>query len=318
MKRILGYIILIALCFSGYGQKDKGSEFRIWEDSLIQLRNQVMNEPDETTRLAMNEDFMSLLEEVLQIPNSFKFAWDSVKNFSILTAPDNSFKIFTWHIVKKDYSVDNFGFIQVYNEGRKKYVLFPLYDKRTTLDYPKTMVGNHNRWYGAVYYTIIPVKEKDFTYYTLLGWNGNDIFTNQKIIEVLHFNKETVPVFGARIFKNYPERVSRVILEYSKNAVLHLNYEHQQYAVSTGKMNPKTHQLEYKNVDSPMIIFDELIPMEDQMQSISAYMVPESSINQGFIENDGKWVFMKSVRGTNPDRVKPTYQYKNRQFFKTN
>ena len=120
MKRILGYIILIALCFSGYGQKDKGSEFRIWEDSLIQLRNQVMNEPDETTRLAMNEDFMSLLEEVLQIPNSFKFAWDSVKNFSILTAPDNSFKIFTWHIVKKDYSVDNFGFIQVYNEGRKK------------------------------------------------------------------------------------------------------------------------------------------------------------------------------------------------------
>ena len=318
MKRILGYIILIALCFSGYGQKDKGSEFRIWEDSLIQLRNQVMNEPDETTRLAMNEDFMSLLEEVLQIPNSFKFAWDSVKNFSILTAPDNSFKIFTWHIVKKDYSVDNFGFIQVYNEGRKKYVLFPLYDKRTTLDYPKTMVGNHNRWYGAVYYTIIPVKEKDFTYYTLLGWNGNDIFTNQKIIEVLHFNKETVPVFGARIFKNYPERVSRVILEYSKNAVLHLNYEHQQYAVSTGKMNPKTHQLEYKNVDSPMIIFDELIPMEDQMQSISAYMVPESSINQGFIENDGKWVFMKSVRGTNPDRVRPNYQYKNREFYKTN
>ena len=219
---------------------------------------------------------------------------------------------------EKDYSVDNFGFIQVYNEGRKKYVLFPLYDKRTTLDYPKTMVGNHNRWYGAVYYTIIPVKEKDFTYYTLLGWNGNDIFTNQKIIEVLHFNKETVPVFGARIFKNYPERVSRVILEYSKNAVLHLNYEHQQYAVSTGKMNPKTHQLEYKNVDSPMIIFDELIPMEDQMQSISAYMVPESSINQGFIENDGKWVFMKSVRGTNPDRVRPNYQYKNREFYKTN
>ena len=318
MKRILCYIILTAVCLLGSAQKDKDNGFRIWEDSLIQLRDQVMNEPDETTRLAMNEDFMSLLEEVLQMPNSFKFAWDSVKNFSVLTAPDNMFKIFTWHIVKKDYSVDNFGFIQVYNEGRKKFVLFPLYDKRTTLDYPKTVVGNHNRWYGAVYYTIIPVKAKDFTYYTLLGWNGNDIFTNQKIIEVLHFNKETVPVFGARIFKNYPERVSRVIFEYSKNAVLHLNYEHQQYAVSTGKMNPKTHQLEYKNVDSPMIIFDELIPLEDQMQSIPAYMVPESSINQGFIENDGKWVFMKSVRGANPDKARPNYQYKNRQFYKTN
>lgn len=318
MKRILCYIILIALCFSSYGQKDKGMEFRIWEDSLIQLRDQVMNEPDETTRLAMNEDFMTLLEEVLQMPNSFKFAWDSVKNFSVLASPDNNFKIFTWYVVKKDYSIDNFGFIQVYNEGRKKYVLFPLYDKRGTIDYPKTMVGNHNRWYGAVYYTIIPVKTKDFTYYTLLGWNGNNIFTNQKIIEVLHFNKETVPVFGARIFKNYPERVSRVIFEYSKNAVLHLNYEHQQYAVSTGKMNPKTHQPEYRTVDSPMIIFDELIPMEDRMQSIPAYMVPESSINQGFIEDNGKWVFMKSVRGGNPDRVRPNYQHKNRQFFPNN
>lgn len=318
MKRILCYIILIALCFSSYGQKDKGMEFRIWEDSLIQLRDQVMNEPDETTRLAMNEDFMTLLEEVLQMPNSFKFAWDSVKNFSVLASPDNNFKIFTWYVMKKDYSIDNFGFIQVYNEGRKKYVLFPLYDKRGTIDYPKTMVGNHNRWYGAVYYTIIPVKTKDFTYYTLLGWNGNNIFTNQKIIEVLHFNKETIPVFGARIFKNYPERVSRVIFEYSKNAVLHLNYEHQQYAVSTGKMNPKTHQPEYRTVDSPMIIFDELIPMEDRMQSIPAYMVPESSINQGFIEDNGKWVFMKSVRGGNPDRVRPNYQHKNRQFFPNN
>ena len=318
MKRILCYIILIALCFTSYGQKDKGMEFRIWEDSLIQLRDQVMNEPDETTRLAMNEDFMSLLEEVLQMPNSFKFSWDSVKNFSVLASPDNNFKIFTWYVVKKDYTIDNFGFIQVYNEGRKKFVLFPLYDKRGTIDYPKTMVGNHNRWYGAVYYTIIPVKTKDLTYYTLLGWNGNDLFTNQKLIEVLHFNKETVPVFGARIFKNYPERVSRVIFEYSKNAVLHLNYEHQQYAISTGKMNPKTHQPEYRTVDSPMIIFDELIPMEDRMQSIPAYMVPESSINQGFIEDNGKWVFMKSVRGGNPDRVRPNYQHKNRQFFPNN
>ena len=318
MKRILGYIIFILICFSGYSQKDKSMGFRIWEDSLIQLRAQVMDEADETTRLALNEDFMTLLEEVLQMPNSFKFAWDSVKNFSILTSPDNNFKIFTWYVVKKDYSVENFGFIQVYNEGRKKYVLFPLYDKRSTLDYPKTVIGNHNRWYGAVYYTIIPLRAKDFTYYTLLGWNGNDIFTNQKIIEVLHFNKETVPVFGARIFKNFPERVSRVIFEYSKNAVLHLNYEHQQYAVSTGKMNPKTRQPEYRNVNCPMIIFDELIPMEDRLQSIPAYMVPESSLNQGFIEDNGKWLFMKSVRGSNPDKVRPNYQHKNRQFFNPN
>lgn len=315
MKRHFFYIILLFCCFSGYAQKN--AEFRFWEDSLISMREQVMTEPDETSRLALNEDFMTLLEEVLQMPNSFQYSWDSVKNFAVLASPDHVFKIFTWYVMKNDFTVENFGFIQVYNEGRKKFVLFPLYDKRNTIDYPKTLIGNHNRWYGAVYYKLIPVKEKDYTYYTLLGWNGNNLLTNQKIIEILHFNKEKVPIFGGRMFKNYPEKVSRVIFEYSKNASLHLNYEEQQYLVSTGKYNPKTKQLEYKAMNAPMIIFDELIPMEEGLKS-PAFLVPESSLNQGFMEESGRWVFMKSVRGSNPDKVKPDYHYSPRQIYNPN
>ena len=276
MKKLLFHIMLIILCLPAFGQK-KQSEFRFWEDSLVILRDKVMNEQDETTRLELNEEFMTLLETVLQMPRSFEHPWDSVRNFAVLASPDNVFKIFTWYVVKRDYTVENFGFVQVYNENRKKYVLFPLYDKRGTIDYPKTQVGNHNRWYGAVYYRLITTKEKNITYYTLLGLNGNNLFTNQKIIEILHFNKEMVPVFGARIFKNYPEKVSRVILEYSKNASLHLNYEEQEYLVSTGKYNPKTKQMDYRRVTSPMIIFDELIPVDENVPAIPAYMVPESS-----------------------------------------
>ena len=264
MKKLLFHIMLIILCLPAFGQK-KQSEFRFWEDSLVILRDKVMNEQDETARLELNEEFMTLLETVLQMPRSFEHPWDSVRNFAVLASPDNVFKIFTWYVVKRDYTVENFGFVQVYNENRKKYVLFPLYDKRGTIDYPKTQVGNHNRWYGAVYYRLIMTKEKNITYYTLLGLNGNDLFTNQKIIEILHFNKEMVPVFGARIFKNYPEKVSRVILEYSKNATLHLNYEEQEYLVSAGKYNPKTKQLDYRRVTSPMIIFDELIPVDENV-----------------------------------------------------
>lgn len=317
MRRILCYIILVTLSLQVFAQK-KNADFRFWEDSLIVLRDQVMNEQDETKRLELNEEFMSLLENVLQMPKSFDHTWDSVKNFIVLSSPDNVFKIFTWYVEKKDFSVENFGFIQVYNASRYKYVLFPLYDKRSVLDYPKTQIGNHNRWYGAVYYKLIQTKGKNFTYYTLLGWNGNNLFTNQKIIEILHFNKEMTPVFGARIFKNYPEKVSRIIFEYSKTATLHLNYEDQEYLVSTGKYNPKTKQMDYKRVNNPMIIFDELIPLDENVQNLSAYMVPESSLNQGFIEEDGYWMFLKSVRGSNPDKVKPDYQHKTRQIYSPN
>ena len=314
VKRIIGILLLAQLLWIPcFGQKK--TDFRMWEDSLIHLRNEVMAESDETVRLALNEDFMSLLESVLQMPDAFKFTWDSVNNFSVLVSPDNIFKIFTWYIVKNNYDIENFGFIQVYNESRKKYVLYPLYDKRQVIDYPKTQIGNHNRWYGAVYYKMIPVKDKNTTYYTLLGWNGNNMFTNQKLIEILHFNKDMTPIFGARVFKNYPEKVARVIFEYSKNATLYLNYENQEYLVSTGKYNPKTHDYDYKRLRCDMIIFEELVPMDEAMKNVSAFMVPESSLNQGFIEEDGRWMFQNRVRGSNPDKVRPEYQHKNRNYY---
>lgn len=316
MKRIFCCILFIIICISSYSQN--GSEFRFWEDSLIRLRDEVMNEPNETIRLENNEDFMTLLETVLQMPNSFKFTWDSVKNFSIQESPDKLFKIYTWYVMKADYSVENFGFIQVYNEGRKKYILFPLYDKRGTIDYPSTYIGNQNRWYGAVYYKIVLLKDNKVNYYTLLGWNGNNLFTNQKIIEILRFNKDMAPIFGARVFKGYPDKVSRIIFEYAKDASLHLNYEEQQYKVSTGKYNPKTKQVVYETVNCPMIIFDQLIPYNDDMPDLSAYKVPESSLNQGFIADNGRWKFMKSVQGSNPDKVRPNYQYKPRQIYNPN
>jgi len=313
MKQLFLYILLLQFGLCAFAQKH--SEFSVWEDSLIVLRDQVMSEPDETARLSLNEDYMTTLETVLQMPGSFEYGWDSLRNIAVLTAPDHSFKIFTWYVIKRNFTYENFGFIQVYNSSRKKYVLFPLYDKRPTIDYPKTLIGNHNRWYGAVYYQIIPVQEKSYTYYTLLGWNGNNLFTNQKIIEILHFNKEMTPIFGARLFKGYPERVSRIIFEYAKDASMHLGYETQEYMINTGKYNPKTQKTDFKSVTCPMIIFDELIPMDENMPNLSAYMVPESSLNQGFVQEDGQWVYHNRVRGSNPDKVKPEYQYKPKQYY---
>lgn len=313
MNRIFGIVFLVIICKSAFSQK--ANDFRMWEDSLVRLRTQVMDEPNYDMRASLNEDFMTLLEDVLNQPNAFKFTWDSVKNFSVLTSPDNLFKIFTWYIINSDYETENFGFIHVYNDARRKHVLYPLYDKRQNIDYPKTLIGNHNRWYGAVYYKIIPVKDKNVTYYTLLGWNGNNLFTNQKIIEILHFNKEMTPIFGGRVFKDYPEKVARVIFDYSKNASFYLNYDNQEFLVGTGKYNPRTHDYDFKRQRCDMIIFEELIPMDDAMPSIPAYLVPESSLNQGFIEEDGKWQFLKHVRGSNPDKVMPVYKHKNRSYY---
>lgn len=319
MRRYIIIIGILVCCLLSYGQRQKkGFDFRLWEDSLITLRDEVMNAPTENDRLSRNEDFMYLLESVLQEDGSFKFQWDSVKNFSVTASPDKLFKVFTWYVIRDDYSYENFGLLQVYSAQRKHYMVFPLYDKRYSIDYPKTHVGNHNRWYGAVYYKVIPVENGDRTYYTLLGWNGNDLFTNEKIIEVLHFKNDMTPVFGANVFKKYSEKCSRVIISYSKDATMSLNYEYQSYNAGSGKKDPKTKQLVYDKVYAQMIVFDELVPLDEGVPQIPSFLVPESSLNQGFVKDKGKWLFVKSVNRRNPDKEKPEYQHKVRQIYTPN
>lgn len=315
MKKILTLGFLFC-AFSAFGQKN--FDFRYWEDSLIRLRNQVLTAPTEVERYSLNEDFMIVLEHVLQEKNAPKFGWDSVRNFSVLASPDNLFKIFTWQVDKDDYTVENFGFIQVYNEGRKKYVIYPLYDKRSTMDYPKTNIGNSNKWYGAVYYKMIPLKTKTRTYYTLLGWNGKDLFTNEKVIEILYFKSDMSPVFGANVFKKYPEKSYRIIFEYAKDAVLTLKYQRQAFDVNTGRRDSKTHQVIFETEMKDMIIFNNLIPLDDYMGNIPAFTVPEASMNQGFVEDNGKWLFIDKVKGRNPDKDRPAYKIKNRNYYHVN
>ena len=303
MKKLIGVISIFIVCQSASSQS--GFDFRFWRDSLQKLRDEVMYAPNETDRMALNEEFMSLLEDVLQQKNSFQYKWDSVRNFSVVASPDGEFKLFTWYIMKDDYSCENFGFIQKKNSNRMKNVLFPLYDKRKTIDYRQSYIGDINRWYGAVYYKIIPLQvSKEKTYYTLLGWNGNDRFTNQKIIEVLSFknNTEQTPVFGAQIFKKYSQsNVSRVILEYAKEASLSLKWERQSYTYKTGKKDKKTLRPIYETVAADMIIFDQLFPAEEATAAIPAFLLPESSMSQGFIISNGKWLYIPKVNGHNPD-----------------
>lgn len=308
-------LLLFLFFFPLYIFPQNHFDFRFWEDSLVRLRDQVLNCPDETQRFSLNEDFMNLLEWVLLEPKSFNYSWSRASNFAVIKSPDNLFKLFTWHVPKNNRSVENFGFLHVYSDGRKKFIIYPLYDKRNTFDYPEIMIGDHNRWYGAIYYSVIPLEAKGKTYYTLLGWNGNNIFSNQKVIEVLHFKKDT-PFFGAKIFKNYPKgKVARVIFEYNKEATLNLQYENHAYKVGTDKRDPKTKRVIYATVRSDMIIFDELVPMADGMPNIAAYRVPESSLNQGFIPQDGTWVFAPSVLGRNPDKPREQFKHKNRTFY---
>ena len=198
-------------------------KFRILEDSLKHLSYKVINSSDEVVRRNANNVFIKTLVSTLKLPNSFYYPFDSVVSISILKSQDDVFKIFTWHLYSDDGTYRYYGAIQKNN--KEKLELYPLFDNSKYIDHPEDTILTKDSWYGAHYYTIVETsKSNKNKQYVLLGWKGDDVKINQKVIDVLSFNKEGKPSFGAAIF-NYGDSVkTRVIFKYARSVSMMLRY----------------------------------------------------------------------------------------------
>ena len=101
-------------------------------------------------------------------------------------------------MVVNDEVVRQHGAIQMKTtDGSLK--LFPLIDKSNVIVDKEDTVGNNFGWIGAVYYKIIEKHSFGKNFYTLLGYDENNISSNKKIIEVLTF-KDGEPIFWWFLF----------------------------------------------------------------------------------------------------------------------
>jgi len=240
----------------------------------------------EKTRI--NKRLLRTFEGFLQVPISFEINYDSLKkDIQLLRAPDNSFRIINWHVEKSDGTFEYYGFIQSKFVQYKKHgpfrkirietmQLYPLMDKSAEIKNPDNAISDNKKWYGMRYYRIIESKTKTRNYYTLLGWDGNDKFSQKKIIDVLSFDNNGVPHFGADIFnfqKRYPKRV---IFEYSATCTMPLKYSEKK--------------------DS--IIFGHLAPIQPQLEGQFQYYCTDMSYD-GFGFRKGKWNYGADIKATN-------------------
>jgi len=262
--------------------------FRIAEDSLKILAPKILFSKDDFVKYNANERFMILLESTLLSEKSFNYPFDSLKTISKLTSSDNKFRIFNWNLPKSDGTYEYFGYIQVWNSRLKKYDVLKLEDKSDEIQSPDTKTLDNLNWYGALYYKLIETKYHGKIFYTLLGWDGNNIESCKKIIEVVSFNSKNKAVFGASIFKmdkKDKKIYKRIIFEYSASASMSLKYEKQ--FRSNGKDKTR------------MIIFDRLSPQDPALTGSYQFYVPETNIFDGFIFKNGKWNLIKDVDARN-------------------
>lgn len=279
------------------------------EQELSSLMNVMFSSKDDNERFNANEKFLTLLDNVLEYPNSFDYPFENLDKISILTSSDKKFKIFTWAVFSNEGDYDNFGMIQARNETTEEYEIYRLWDRSDDVFSPQEAKLTDTSWFGAVYYELITTKNENITYYTLLGWDGKDIYSKRKIIEPITFKRNSGrPNFGASIF--YKEKqLKRMIFEYAPTASFNLKWDNQYHkeggvkkAKQKGMKKNKPFEVEEAKIErSQMILYDELEPMCDGLGMVKNLSVPSGKV-VGLRFERGKWRKVENLIPRNSKR----------------
>lgn len=276
MKQIF-FVLICACCVIGsaYAQLQKEQKKLLQEQELL-LRNyadSMINDPEGPNRFYFDSLFTRTLVQALRTPHSFDFPFDSVIFVSRLYAPDSSFRIFSWQLMRDFTDFRYKGAIQMKTpDGSLK--LIPLYDNRSFTANPVDSIRGPREWIGALYYDIIMTTHNNKKYYTLFGFEEHDARTRHKWMEVMTIENGQVQ-FGGRFF-NYPEEpikpaqpAYRFYIGYKKEATASMRY----------------------NKDMNMVLFDHLISESNEPQ-IKYTLIPDGDY-EGFVWRQGKWNYVR-------------------------
>lgn len=301
----------VFISWAAAAQKSDSSTyaFRVAEQSLLDVQNIAFYSHVDAEKIAANKKMLAIWDGIVSNPKILDYPFDALKkDVSILTPRDKKFTLITWNIPKNDGTHAYFGYLLVNNSKRVKkgflkyeaitgYEYFKLIDNSVTVKNPETYIGSPEKWFGMLYYSVIPCED----YYTLLGYDLNDKLTRRKFVDVLSFRSDGTPVFGKDVFKFPRKNPKRLMFEFSSDVTMSLKYSEK----------------------SNQIIYSHLGPNKegDLLQGQYQYYGPDGSYDALELRND-KWVVLEDVdaRGEknkndkaekpDPDKQTPVYKPK--------
>lgn len=284
MNHFIFPILALLLAVSARAQKKVPAtikQLQQQEESMRQFADAIVNATETADRSVADSIFTRALVQALKTPYSFSYPFDSLTTISKLYAPDSTFRIITWQVMKDFTYYRQKGAIQ-FRTADGSLKLTPLYDASPFTDNPFDSARSNMQWIGAVYYNIIQKTYNNKNYYTLLGYDENDERSTRKWMEVLTFDDNNRPVFGGRYFNfpsdgiKPPQPAYRFCLEFKKEANAKLNYDPALDIITFAKLESETG-----------------VPTEH-------YTLVPTGGYEGFKWTNGKWVFMPVVREVDP------------------
>lgn len=226
-------------------------------------------------RDSINALVKSDLTAILTSDTAFTAGFRNVP-ISHVQPADGAFRLFTWNFRRADGSFHYEGRLLV--AGKKGPELIALRDFTQGIPDPARVQLTPEKWYGALYYAVVPVKRGAKTLYTLLGWKGVSDIETRKVIEVLSFSP--VPKFGAPVFPDGPRTTMRKNFAYSAKGKMTLNWDAAHLS----------------------IVADHLAPTDPAFEGNPAFMAPDMTYD-AYVWEKGQWEMQRDVdvRGTKKD-----------------
>ena len=297
MKKLLSFPVLFfatlllglsgLLGFSNPLAAQQLDSLALVEDSLSASFNGIMSAMDDASRKQADEQLEAQVSRACHLPGFMDYPFTKLDHVAKVYSSDNLVRIFSWDVPFQD--------------GSYKYHLFILHRKdvhakpqishwiqTSSLDddgllHRAITTGN---WYGALYYSIIPLEQNNTKQYLLLGWDGANEKVNRKVMDVLSF-KHKVPQMGTPIFITNGKPQFRVVLTY---------------------MNDVSEKMDWYP-DQKAVIYPQLETVKEGMQNDPEFLAPGASFNGYFLEGK-KLIYRESIN------FKPTKGSKREKFNK--
>lgn len=258
-----------------FGQNNESVDNKLTQTALIFEKLKKSNNDLEIISLSSSLD--SELISFFADKKSFSADLSPLKKYcSVLKSDDNLFQIITWNIYLSSGEYRYFGYIQYKPAKSDDFFFYNLTDKSQYISNPEYTKLNYKKWFGCLYYQLVSKKIGKKEIYTLLGWDGNNLLTNKKIVEVIEF-KNNKPNFGYD-FVLGDQKFQRLIFEYNKSAEMVLRWDKKK----------------------KLIVWDHLAPKEPKYIGVYQFYGPDFTYD-GLKFKNKTWNFVENIVVTNDE-----------------
>ena len=231
MKRIFPLFFIVAgLLFRPVetsGKKKPKIDFYPVEVSIQQLFNEIRETKDDSLAIKLHRQIEEILTQTLVLPEAYKNKFDSLKMIGRIYAPRKDFRMFNWNHSSPDGTYRNFALIVLPGKKDEPSKVIRLTETTDSIFRPDQQLLGSDQWLGCLYYKILPKKrgKGGKQYYTLLGLDMHGLKTKKKFIEILSFDSDDHPQFGAPIIELNGWTKHRVIFEFSAQQSMYMEYK---------------------------------------------------------------------------------------------